>query len=60
MNTTIKGNWKEQKEKLKRKFTNLTDDDLTFEDGEKDEMFERLQYKLGKKKGELHRIIASL
>lgn len=60
MNTTIKGSWKEQKEKLKQKFTNLTDDDLTFEDGKKDEMLESLQYKLGKKKGELYRIIALL
>jgi uncharacterized protein YjbJ (UPF0337 family) len=58
MNTTeLKGNWNEQKGKLKQKFAVLTDNDLMFEDGKQDEMFGRLQIKLGKTKEELHKII---
>ena len=61
MNTTeSKGNWNEMKGKLKQKFATLTDDDLMFADGKKDEMLGRLQIKLGKSKEELHRIISAL
>lgn len=61
MNTTeVKGNWNEQKGKLKQKFAVLTDDDLMFEEGKKDEMFGKLQIRLGKTKEELHAIIAAL
>ena len=61
MNTTeVKGNWNEQKGKLKQKFAMLTDNDLMFAEGKKDEMLGRLQVKLGKSKEELHKIIASL
>ncbi len=36
MNTTeLKGNWEEQKGKLKQKFASLTDDDLLFAEGKK-------------------------
>lgn len=58
--TELKGNWNEQKGKLKQKFANLTDNDLMFESGKKDEMFGRLQIKLGKTKEELDAIIAAL
>jgi uncharacterized protein YjbJ (UPF0337 family) len=61
MNTTeLKGNWNEQKGKLKQKFAALTDNDLLFEQGKKEEMLGRLQVKLGKSKDELCTIIASL
>ncbi len=61
MNTTeLKGNWNEQKGKLKQKFAQLTDNDLMFEEGKKDEMFGKIQVKLGKTKEELHQIINSL
>ena len=61
MNTTeVKGNWNEQKGKLKQKFATLTDNDLMFAEGKKDEMFGRLQAKLGKTKEELHKIISGL
>ena len=61
MNTTVvKGNWDEQKGKLKQKFANLTDDDLLFAEGKKDEMLGKLEIKLGKTKEELHNIISSL
>ena len=61
MNTTeVKGNWNEQKGKLKQKFAILTDNDLMFAEGKKDEMLGKLQIKLGKTKEELFRIIAAL
>lgn len=61
MNTTeLKGNWEEQKGKLKQKFAALTDDDLLFAEGKKDEMMGKLQIKLGKSKEELHKFISEL
>jgi uncharacterized protein YjbJ (UPF0337 family) len=48
--TELKGNWNEQKGKLKQKFAVLTDDDLMFAEGKMDEMLGRLQIKLGKTK----------
>jgi uncharacterized protein YjbJ (UPF0337 family) len=61
MNTTeLKGNWNEQKGKLKKKFAVLTDNDLMFAEGKKDEMLGKLQIKLGKSKEELDKIIAAL
>ena len=61
MNTTeAKGNWNEQKGKLKQKFAAVTDNDLMFAEGKKDEMLGKLQVKLGKSKEELHKIIAEL
>jgi uncharacterized protein YjbJ (UPF0337 family) len=56
----LKGNWNEQKGKLKQKFATLTDNDLLFLDGKKDEMLGKLQVKLGKTKEELRKIIGSL
>lgn len=50
---TAKGSWTEQKEKLKAKFPTLTDADLKYENGKKDEMLTRIQTKLGKTKDEL-------
>ncbi len=61
MNTMeVKGNWNEQKGKLKQKFAILTDNDLMFKEGRKDEMLGRLQAKLGKTKEELMKIIATI
>lgn len=61
MNTTeMKGNWEEQKGKLKQKFANLIDDDFLFAEGKKEEMMGKLQIKLGKTKEELNDIMSSL
>ena len=61
MNTTeVKGNWDEQKGKLKQKFAKLTDNDLLFLEGKKDEMLGKLQIKLGKTKEEIQTLIAGL
>ena len=56
----IKGNWNEQKGKLKMKYATLTDDDLMYVEGKKDEMLGKIQIKLGKTKDELDKIIAEL
>jgi uncharacterized protein YjbJ (UPF0337 family) len=56
----VKGKWNEQKGKLKQQFAILTDDDLMFAAGKKDEMLGRLQIKLGKTKEELRDFIAGL
>ena len=61
MNTTeLEGNWNELKGKLKQKFAVLTDNDLMFEEGKKEEMLAKLQIKLGKTKEEFHKIIGDL
>ena len=58
--TASKGNWLEQRGKLKQQFTVLTDYDLLYEQGKKEEMLEKIQVKLGKTKEELQKIIESL
>jgi uncharacterized protein YjbJ (UPF0337 family) len=58
--TELKGNWNEIKGKLKQKFAMLTDSDVLFAEGKKDEMLGRLQIKLGKTKEEVQKIIADL
>ncbi len=49
----VKGNWNEIKGKLKKKYAQLTDDDLKYAEGEADEFLGRLQKKTGKTKEEL-------
>lgn len=58
--TELKGNWNEQKGKLKKQFGLLTDNDLMFEEGKKDEMLGKVQIKLGKTKEEFQKIMDSL
>ncbi len=61
MNTTeLKGNWKELKGKLKKSYAELTDNDLLYEEGREDELFGRLQQKLGKSKDEVKRMITEM
>ncbi len=56
----FKGNWNEVKGKLKQKYGQLTDDDLTFAQGKEDELLGRLQKRLGTDKEELRRTIEAL
>lgn len=58
--TTLKGKWNEVKGKLKSQYGNLTDDDLTYVEGKEDELYGRLQQKLGKSKDEVKRMIDEL
>jgi uncharacterized protein YjbJ (UPF0337 family) len=56
----LKGSWNEVKGKLKQKYAQLTDDDLTFAEGKDEEFLGRLQQKLGKSKEDLRREIEDL
>lgn len=58
--TELLGNWNQVKGKLKQKFAILNDDDVLLVEGKQDELYGRLQAKLGKTKAELHKIIESL
>jgi uncharacterized protein YjbJ (UPF0337 family) len=58
--TELKGNWNETKGKLKQKFAVLTDNDLLLEEGKEDELWGRLQTKLGKTKEEIQKFISEL
>jgi uncharacterized protein YjbJ (UPF0337 family) len=49
----VKGSWNELKGKLKQKYGQLTDNDLSFAEGKEDELLGRLQRKLGKSKEDL-------
>jgi uncharacterized protein YjbJ (UPF0337 family) len=51
-------NWEAQKEKLKERFSSLTDKDLNFEKGKMEDMIMNLQNKVGKTRHELYGIIA--
>lgn len=56
----LKGSWNIAKGKLKQKYSELTEDDLTYVEGQADELLGRLQRKLGKSKDEIQREIESL
>lgn len=61
MNTTeIKGNWNEIKGKLKQQYADLTDDDLLYEEGKEDELYGKIQQRIGKTKDEITKWIADL
>ncbi len=61
MNTTeLQGNWDKQKSELKQRFANLTDNDLLFARGKKEEMMHRLQIKLGKTEEQLKKILSDI
>lgn len=56
----LKGNWNELKGKIKQQYGELTDDDLTYEEGKDDELVGRIQKKIGKTKDEVINWIQSL
>ncbi len=56
----IKGTWNEVKGKLKQKFGELTDDDLIFIEGKEDELYGRLQTRLGKTEAEIRRVLKDI
>ena len=49
--------WNEVKEKLKRRYNMLTDEDLMFRFGKEGELIIRLQRKLGKSRADVMRMI---
>jgi uncharacterized protein YjbJ (UPF0337 family) len=56
----LKGNWNVWKGKLKKEYSQLTDDDLKYEEGKDDEFWGRVQKKTGKAKDELVRWLRSI
>ncbi|TVR76247.1 MAG: CsbD family protein [Chitinophagaceae bacterium] len=56
--TEAKGTWNEQKAKLKKKFATLTDNDLMYAEGKQEEMYAKIQKKLGKSKAELDKVLS--
>jgi hypothetical protein len=56
----FEGKWIRQKKRLKQKFSDITDQDLEFEPGSMDKMFEKLKVKLGKSREEMHKVIEYL
>jgi uncharacterized protein YjbJ (UPF0337 family) len=58
--TEFIGNWNVQKARLKQKYANLSENDLLFAEGKEEEMFGKLQSKLGKTKDELRKIMNGL
>jgi len=59
-NLRFKGSWNEVKGKLKQKYGELTDNDLTFAEGKDEELLGRLQNRLGRSKDELRKEIEDL
>ncbi len=59
-NLNAKGNWNVLAGKLKQKFASLTDDDLLYVEGKEEEIWGKIQKKVGKTKGEIHKLIEKL
>jgi uncharacterized protein YjbJ (UPF0337 family) len=49
----IKGNWNQLKGKIKEKWGDLTDDDLTYEEGREDQLIGRIQERTGRARDEI-------
>lgn len=56
----LKGTWHEVKGKLKKKYAELTDDDLAYAEGEDEELLGRIQIRTGRAKDEIRREIGEL
>ena len=56
----IKGNWKQAKGSVKTQWGKLTDDDLTYIDGQRDRLVGRLQERYGITKDEAEREVDSM
>lgn len=54
---TMIGNWKEKKGKLKQKYAKLTDDDLKYVEGKEEELYGRIQKRLGVSRREAQRMV---
>jgi len=57
---TMMEKWNEQKAKLKEKFPSLTNSDLRYKEGKKNEMFENIRVKLDISKEDWKKIIEEI
>jgi uncharacterized protein YjbJ (UPF0337 family) len=55
-----KGNWNQAQGKLKQQYADLTDDDLLFAQGKEEELYGRLQKRLGKSRAEVEKMLNDL
>jgi uncharacterized protein YjbJ (UPF0337 family) len=53
----IKGNWNIVKGKLKQEYAELTDNDLTYAQGQEEELLGRIQKQTGKDRKEIEKFI---
>ncbi len=60
MDLDLNGNWNQLKGKVKQAYGDLTDDDLTHEEGKDDELLGKLQTKTGKTRDEVVSWLESL
>lgn len=56
----FKGTWNVLKGKLQQQYAELTDDDLMYVEGKENELYGRLQQRLGKTKDEVNELIDRL
>jgi uncharacterized protein YjbJ (UPF0337 family) len=54
----VSGNWKQFKGKAKQKWAKLTDDDLTYIDGKRDQFLGRIQERYGVAKDQAEKELA--
>jgi uncharacterized protein YjbJ (UPF0337 family) len=60
MNATqlnLKGNWNVVKGKLKQAYGDLTDDDLTYVEGQENELVGRIQKRIDSTAADVHRLL---
>ena len=60
MSDKLKGNWNVLKGKLQQQYADLTDDDVLYEEGKENELYGRLQARLGKTKEEVNELFDRL
>ena len=53
----LKGNWNVVKGKLKKAYGDLTDDDLTYVDGQEDELVGRIQKRIGQTASDVRQLL---
>jgi len=53
----LKGNWNVVKGKLKQAYGELTDDDLSYVDGQEDELVGRIQKRIGKTSSDVRQLL---
>lgn len=54
---SLKGNWNVIKGKLKKAYSELTDDDLKYTEGQEDELVGRIQKRVGATSAEVRRLL---
>jgi hypothetical protein len=58
--TLIQVNWEALTNKLRKKYPQLTETDLQFEEGMEENMLRMVEYKLRKTKNEMQKVIAEI